>query len=137
MLIVGGWESGKRMSAFQAVGVFSTPVYAAIDVGRPRYSSPVDSTAQAIHASLLAAATISRLRGALASSAVTHGRIASRTRLHTETTARAPWIRILCKKRLPRLLLPDSLALPPVEHRFGTKSIQAANPHPLRGEDSS
>jgi len=109
----------------------SAPVYAAKALGAPRYSSPVESTAHAILASLLAAATISTLRGALPSSAVIHGPIASRSRLQRKTTARAPWIRILRKYRFPRLLIPESLALPPGEYSFGTSPIQAANSRPL------
>ena len=67
--------------------------YAATDAGIAWYSSPDESTAHAIRASLLAAATINTLRGALGSRAVNHEPIAIRSRFDRKTTARAPWMR--------------------------------------------
>jgi hypothetical protein len=54
------------------------------------YSLPLDSTAHAIRASLLAMATTTTFLGALASSASSHAPIGARSRLICSTAAHAP-----------------------------------------------
>src|SRR5271163_1217626 len=79
-----------------------------------------------MRASLLAMATTTTFSGAQASSASNQAPIGVRSRLIRNTAARAPWMRILRRYTLPRLLMPSNLALPPVEYCRGTTPSHAA-----------
>src|ERR1700721_3629893 len=96
-----------------------------------RYSCPLDRTAHAIRASLLAAAVMTTLIGARCSSASSHGPNGDRSRLTRRTADRAPCTRILRRYLFPRLLMPNSLAFPPVECCRGTSPSQDPNSRPL------
>jgi len=73
---------------FQAEGVFSAPVYPIVRAVGERYSSPLDSTAQAIRASLLAAAVITIFTGDRRSSESSQGPNGDRSRLTRKTADR-------------------------------------------------
>ena len=75
-------------------------------------------------------AAIKKLRIALGDSAE-EPRYVDRSRLTRRTADRAPCTRILRRYLLPRLLMPNSLALPPVECCRGTSPSQDANSRPL------
>jgi hypothetical protein len=70
--------------------------------------------------------------GALLSSASSQAPIGARFRLIRNTAARAPWIWTLRRKTLPRLLIPSSFVLPPVESWRGKSPSHAATSLPLR-----
>ena len=59
------------------------------------YGSPLDRTAQAIRANLLAVAVTTTLRGALCSSPFSQPPKGARSRFMRTTAARAPWMRSL------------------------------------------
>jgi hypothetical protein len=86
------WE---RDSALPSRRPFSAPAQAAIALVGGRYSSPLDRTAQATRASLLAAAVMTTLMGARCSSASSHGPNGDRSRFTRSTADRAPCTRIL------------------------------------------
>ncbi len=119
------WERVRR---FQAAGVFSAPlrgdrsVLIAAGEHGPCECAPA----------CWPMATTTTFFGALESRASSHAPIGARSRLIRSTAARAPWIRILRRYTLPRLLMPSSFALPPVEYWRGTMPSHAANSRPLR-----
>src|SRR4029077_19849844 len=93
--------------------------------------SPLDNTAQLILASLFAVATITTLRAAPPSKPFIHCPRYDPSRLARNTTARAPWMNILRRYGFPRLLIPNSLVFPPVDHCPGTRPSQAENSRPF------
>lgn len=89
------------------------------------------STAQAILASLLATATETTLPCDLVSRSLIQSPDGRRSRLTRYTTDRAPWMKRRRRYSLPRLLMPSSFVLPPVERCWGTKPSQVANSRPF------
>jgi len=87
-------ESGSA-ERLQAAGFFFALSHAAATISPGRQSSPLESTAQAMRACLLAIATTSTLRGALASRPFIQPPIAKRSRFIRIAAARAPWISTL------------------------------------------
>src|SRR5580692_11836883 len=85
-----GAVSGSAILRFQAEGVLSAPVQEGIKAVGGRYCSPLDRTAQATRASLLAAAVITTLIGDRRSRALSHGPNGDRSRLTRSTADRAP-----------------------------------------------
>src|SRR5215472_8708959 len=83
-----------------------------------------------MRASLLAIATTTLLRGARCANRCTHCPNPPVSYLTRNNTDRAPWISIRRRYTLPRLLMPYSFCLPPVECCRGTTPTQAAKSRP-------
>src|ERR1700761_1776625 len=84
-----------------------------------------------MRASLLAAAVTTTLIGARVSSVSSHGPNGDRSRFTRKTADRAPCTRSLRRYLFPRLLMPNSLALLPVECCRGTSPSHEENSRPL------
>src|SRR6266567_953894 len=84
-----------------------------------------------MRASLLAAAVTTTLIGARVSNVSSHEPNGDRSRLTRRTADRAPCTRSLRRYLFPRLLIPNSLAFPPVECCRGTSPSQEENSRPL------
>ena len=102
-----------------------------------RNTSPVESIAQIVRASLFATATATTIGRRRSSKASIHGPSTRERALGYRTTVRAPRTSRWRRYRSPCLVMPPSLCLPPDEFWRGVRPSQAANSRPDRNADGS
>lgn len=102
-----------------------------------RNTSPVESIAHIVRASLFATATATTMGRRRSSKASIHGPSTRERAFGYRTTVRAPKTSRWRRYRSPCLVMPPSLCLPPDEFCRGVSPSQAANSRPDRNADGS